>query len=82
METPLNVSINMGPVVAAIVGVMVQPHSAFLGKLLEEDRITQEELDQVLQQVVDRGENLAELVKQELAASGESHLADHVVWTD
>ena len=59
-------SINITPLAASIVRVMVTPYQQFLTRMLKDERVTKEEVEQVQQQVIDRGERLDELVAEEL----------------
>ena len=59
-------SVNITPVAASIVRVMVKPYQQFLTQMLKDDRVTKEEMAQIEQQVIEQGERLDELVEDEL----------------
>ena len=63
--TPEN-SVNITPLAASIVRVMMQPYQQFLAQMLKDERVTKEEMEQIDQQVIKRGERLDELVEDEL----------------
>ena len=54
------------PLAASIVRVMVKPYQQFLEQMLEDKRVTKEEMERVRQQVIEQGERLDQLVEDEL----------------
>lgn len=55
---PLHVDdrIDLSPVVAALIATLVEPYKTFVNRLLTEGRITQEEYDQLFDELRRRGD--------------------------
>ena len=60
------INVDMTPFVSAIVAVLSEPYNAFLRKLQSEGRITDAELADLRQAILDRGSRLADLVREQL----------------
>ncbi len=59
-------SIDITPVAASILTVMMKPYNQFLDQMLRDERVTEKEVDELRQQVIARAERLDELVNDEL----------------
>lgn len=66
VEATPGLSVNITPLAASIVRVMVKPYQQFLEQMLEDERVTKEEVERIQQQVIEQGERLEQLVGDEL----------------
>lgn len=66
------VRIDMAPYVAAITRVLVEPYQTFIEKLRADGRLTLEEVEALRKEILERGEQLPELVQAELNKSVDS----------
>jgi hypothetical protein len=62
--------INMTPFVSAILAVLAEPYQDFVARLQSEGRITDAEVADLRQAILDRGSRLADLVQERLPPEG------------
>jgi hypothetical protein len=66
MTQDINLEVDATPVVAAMLKVLIEPYRLFLKRLRDEGRITDDELKQLRQDLLDRGAQLPEITRAEL----------------
>jgi len=63
--------INLTPFVGAVLAVLTEPYQNFLAKLHTEGRITDAEVAELGQAILERGDRLADLVRERLEEAGQ-----------
>jgi hypothetical protein len=61
-----NVNVDLNPIVAAMLRVLVEPYKSFVEKLSAEGRIDALEVKALQIDILERGERLAELIQKDL----------------
>ncbi len=66
---PPDFGVNLTPIVAAMTDVLTEPYQVFITRLLVDGRITEQEVEELRREILDRGVHLADLVQQRLRKS-------------
>jgi hypothetical protein len=70
-----DIKIDMNPIVAAVVKVMIGPYNEFLAELLEAGRVTPEEVEKLRSTLAQRAGELGDRVREEIAQSPDASRA-------
>jgi hypothetical protein len=65
----LTFSVSTTPFIAAILQVMTEPYQTLIAALYRDGRVTDAEVAELRQAILDRGERLPDLVQAELQAA-------------